>query len=296
MRRTSTALLPVDAQMFGRHGRTAWVSRTASVTSAPRSARTRAVSAPMSDEKPVTIPRFPTGRCPRQPRRESSARQPGSESCSVGWAWGLRESRACSGQSIAGARPRRPPRPKLNESSRSVSATTLTSVSRPHTKRDGFAPVAIWLLGRTPTRTKSSELVREWTTAARLDLKLCRTCCVSGRDGQYRYRDSKLVLELHAMALQSQIWLARAKGGRSRAPLGDAPERAKPGLTGFNWLSREGCVGAVVLAIRRLEPRALVVWLRSWRTRPGFSPTPTASSSSIWSSISADGGTVRLTA
>ena len=28
----------------------------------------------------------------------------------------------------------------------------------------------------------------------------------------------------------------------------------------------------------------------------GFSPTPTASNSSIWSSISADGGTVRLTA
>jgi hypothetical protein len=37
----------------------AWVSRTASVTSAPRSASTRAVTAPMADEKPLTIARLP---------------------------------------------------------------------------------------------------------------------------------------------------------------------------------------------------------------------------------------------
>ena len=45
------------------------------------------------------------------------------------------------------------------------------------------APAAISVLGRTPTGTKSSELVREWTTAAGRTLKPCRTCWVSGQDG-----------------------------------------------------------------------------------------------------------------
>lgn len=48
-----------------------------------------------------------------------------------------------------------------------------------------------------------------------------------------RYRDSKLVPALLAMALQSRIGLGRAEYAARRSPLRNAPERSKPVPTGF---------------------------------------------------------------